>query len=433
MLFSKGHWSVLGIETDTLEAFQNGLKNRDEMFQLSQFANDIVCKFEQKDTTGINPFDHPRLDEEGQPSTDLHILNAALKDPTPQFSDELLSRVSDKFTYGDPAFRLHHDFPVYGLWIVHNVYKDVTDVNSKKEGLAYTNVSRPFKFLNKDDKKAVEATVNGGTTVVRKQFPVIIDFEQGRVYAGTTSQDSVQALRGVIKRIGGDVHSLRWEFDGADWYERFISRLMNKSAYQAEFDTRADELTRFRADEIEKLDDKTVEKIVANYFSMTQLDSGTWVGLSVDTKVRLHKGGEPVLVTVPGDVTNMLKKVDTGNVFACQAIFQERLERTRKGVPVVYFKDAYSIELSDKNQLVDVGAVLLRNFEVRGFKRSIIREIKKSKQELTISHYWFEYARQMRNCVFEFIENVADTLELDRSKAGIIAAAEPSVEAVEEA
>lgn len=435
MLFGRGHWAVFGIDTDSLDAFKAGLSDRNKMFLISQLSASVTTKFENRNTTGINPFENPRLDE-GAVSKDtvlLAELAAILKVEEPLLSEAQLNKVETLFGYGIDAFKLHQDVPMFGFWLVHNEYKDVEDVASKKEALAYTNISRPFKFTNKDDKKGIEATVAGGSTVVRKQFPVIVDLDAGRVYAATTNQDSVYVLRSVLRTLGAEVFSIRWEFDGADWYERFINQVQKQTKFQAEFNTRADELTRFRADEIEKLADKQMEKNVSNYFALAQLDTELWCGLTTDAKVRLHKGGDPCTVGIPGEVTNLLKFVDTANVAACQGVFQELLTKTRKGVESTYWKDSFTIELSDKNQMLDVGAVLLRGFEVCGFKRAIIKSLRKTKSELTISHYWFEYARQMRNAVFEFIENVSSTLELDVTKSGIVQAAEGSVEAVEEA
>ena len=72
-----------------------------------------------------------------------------------------------------------------------------------------------------------------------------------------------------------------------------INRLYEGTQYQDDFVRRADEATRFKAKEIEKLEDRELEAIVANYFSMTQLGSELWVGISGPTQVRLHDTVRP--------------------------------------------------------------------------------------------------------------------------------------------
>lgn len=432
MLFGRGHWAIFGIEPSSLEPFRTTLEDQTKMLMLSQLSAITVAKYTNKPATGINPFEAPRLDEQGV-DTDFATLAEALKDDPPTFSEEMLDRLSPIFGSGERAFKLHDTLPVYGFWFVHNEGKDVTDAASKREQASYVAASRPFKFLNKDEKKSVELSVVSGSVTARKQFPVLVDFEQGRVYAATTSQDQVYILRGVLQNLGAEVHSLRWDFDGSDWPERFLAQIVATSKYQDEFARRADELTRFKVSEVEPEEDKQVEKIVSTYFSMSELDTSAWVGLAPDAGVRLHQGGETVGVSSPGEVNNLLSKFDKANVASCTAVFQERVSKFRKGVEVTFFKNNFQIDIGDKTAMPDVGAVVLRGFDVCGFKRAMVKELKKTKTELSIAHYWFEYLRQMRNSVYEYIDNLTETLVLDKKQYGLIGAPDPDDESVEEA
>ncbi len=386
---------------------------------LSQLSASVVGTIGKKAATGINPYDSPRLDEAGD-NEDGYILYESLKVDPPDFSPELLDRLSPMFAFGEDAFRLHKELPVYGFWVVSNSGKDVSDAASKREALAYSNASRPFKFLNKDEKKGVNEAVTLTSVTARKQFPVLVDFEQGRVYCATTSQDMVFTVRTLIRELGGDVCSLRWDFDNFDWPQRFMAKVLADKTYEVAFNKRAQELTYFNENQVEPEEDRTLERIVSEFFA--QADLGLlWCGLAPDAAVRLHKGGECVGVSSPGEVTNLLAKFDASSVASCTAVFQEKITKNRKGVDQTFFKKTFQINLGEKSMMADVGAVLLRGFEVCGFKRSIMKELKKTKTELTIAHYWFEYLRQMRNSVFEYVDNLTSTLDLNKAQYGLIA------------
>ena len=71
--------------------------------------------------------------------------------------------------------------------------------------------------------------------------------------------------------------------------------------YQDEFVKRADEATRFKAKEIETLEDRELESSVANFFSMTQMANDLWVRISGPGQVRLHDTTPPNQCEGPHD------------------------------------------------------------------------------------------------------------------------------------
>ena len=68
------------------------------------------------------------------------------------------------------------------MWAVSNEWKDVSDLASIKEQRSYTLLDRPYKFLQAIDKSSVDKETLGVTAAVRKQIPVLLDFNEGRVY-----------------------------------------------------------------------------------------------------------------------------------------------------------------------------------------------------------------------------------------------------------
>ena len=84
-----------------------------------------------------------------------------------------------------------------------------------------------------------------------------------------------------------------------NWPAEILNKLHENTQYQGDFQKRADEATRFKSSEIEKLEDREMESIVSNYFSMTQLPSDLWVGISGSAQIRLHDASPPIGVKAP--------------------------------------------------------------------------------------------------------------------------------------
>ena len=109
-----------------------------------------------------------------------------------------------------------------------------------------------------------------------------------------------------------------------NWPAEILNRLYENTQYQRDFQKRAEEATRFKASEIEKLEDRELESIVANYFSMTQLPSDLWVGISGPAQVRLHDASPPIGVKAPTTATTLLSMTSDAKVISGAITFQER-------------------------------------------------------------------------------------------------------------
>jgi hypothetical protein len=136
-MFARGSWAIFGIRSDSEDKFVESLNNYADVSQASAVNK---AKADSLPTNGINPFEQPRLDEDGL----------------------LLDIASDTFKLSDH---------VYGLWFCLNGFEDVTDPKSKQEALAYVNAGKPFKFLKKEEKLQVDSLVAASAVASRTQFP----------------------------------------------------------------------------------------------------------------------------------------------------------------------------------------------------------------------------------------------------------------------
>jgi hypothetical protein len=348
---------------------------------------------------GINPFENPRKDEGGQP------LGKTFETDAPD---------TTVFGKGEAEFKVSPDMPWYGFWLIFNEAEDVDDIKSKQEQFSYAECSRPFKFLGKDQKKAVEAMANPLNVGTRKQIPVLLDFKSGRVYIQSTNKDEIGTVRSTLEDMGIVVYGLTWNFDGdANWVENFLNKVNGKNKYAKEMQARAEDIR--RGLDIEPLEDKTMEAVVSNFFAASELDSGQWACLYPNVAIKLYEGGESVTVSNPSDAFNLLSLGSTWNstVYQSGVVFQELDSKfNKKGEEKQYRTNLFSFDLNQNWALMDEGAALIRGFDIPNFKKEILRNIKKSKTEQPISFYWSEWVRQMNLGIFTLVDNINLTLDV---------------------
>src|SRR5271157_6422997 len=189
-MFARGSWAIFGVKPDSEDAF---IKSLDDYSNVSQASGVQKAKNDALPTYGINPYDFPRFDES---NVDLDVTN-------------------DSFKLSDH---------VYGFWFCLNGFEDVTDPKSKQEALSYEHAGKPFKFLKKEEKTHVESLVAASAVASRKQFPVLIDFAEGRVYAETTKAEEIGELRRLLETMGAADYNLSWQFGGHDWVVKFLNK-----------------------------------------------------------------------------------------------------------------------------------------------------------------------------------------------------------------
>ena len=210
-MFGRGSWAIVGLAKESLEAFRTILSDRTLMVASSQMAASAITRHLNADALGINPFRAPRLDEE-------HIVGLEHQQELAQYAtskqearaDHILpAEILDCEGYGFSVeqFELHPSMPWYGLWAVSNEWKDVSDLTSIKEHRSYVLMERPYKFLQATDKKSIDQETLGVTAAVRKQVPVLLDFNDGRVYIENTNKKVIEVIIERLKELRVEICS----------------------------------------------------------------------------------------------------------------------------------------------------------------------------------------------------------------------------------
>jgi len=427
-MFGRGNWAVFGIEAGSIGGFQKALANPLTAFKVSQLAASIASKFQNEKTIGINPYGSPRLDEKLTDAVMLTELGAVLSKL--DGGDEVdLSPIEDslEFLVAEDALSLGNN--KYGFWLVSNYPEDPTDPNSKREQVAYEQMERPFKFLVKEEKKSIEDQVTAQGILNRSQFPVLVDFQNERVYALSSNKDEVIAVGELLLKLGAKTFPLVWDFKYPTWPSEFLNRVVKDTHYVSDMTKRADELARFRPDEIEKLDDKQMEKIVSTFFALAPLETELWAGLTTPARVRIHKPIDPVGVAAPSVAFSLLNMSNDAEVAAASVVFQELVIKNTKDGEKTIRKDVFTIDINDNVNLEEAGAAMLRGFDLPQFKREVKTTIK-AKGRITIRDFWYMWLDGLNTAVLEFIDNVTSTLEIEK-KYGLIVPEYTSKEEVE--
>lgn len=422
-MFGRGNWAILGLAKESLDAFRASLEDQLRMIAVSQLAASAVTRHLNTDALGINPFSGPRLDEQQAMALEQerHLVQYATLEEEKRSEYSLPPEViqHEGFAYGIEQFQLHESLPWYGVWAVANQWKDISDLTSVKEQQAYAVFDRPYKFLQATDKKTVDKDTRGKTAAMRKQFAVLLDFNDGRLYIENSNKKTIYLVKEVLRQLGAEIEAVGWNFNRPHWPSAILGHLYESSHYLNDFQKRADETTRFRPKEIEKLEDRELEKIVSNYFSMSQLSTDLWVGISTPALIRLHQTSQPISVKAPASATTLLGVTNDAQVFSGSITFQDRITATsKKGGEITFRKDLLSLDINDQINLVDAGAAMLRGFDLPAFRKDIQREIRQTKQVPTIDQFWSQWLQQMSNAVRTIEASFREILGVDANEAG---------------
>lgn len=383
-MFARGSWAIIGVKADSQAKFEASLNDATTSNEVSQTFAIGVTRNQELPSMGINPFDKPRGDE----------------------ADTPVVGTTEDFRLGPQQF---------GFWLVINEYEDVTDPKSKQEGLAYETATKPFKYLKKEEKLHVESLVKESAVVARKQFPVLIDFVGERVYAETTDVEQIGDMRRMLENLGCQIFSLSWQFGGHDWTTKFLNEVQKNNRYEREMAARAEDLRRFRPDEVEKLDDKMMESVVSNFFALAELETGHWAGLSTPAKIRLFAASEPSSEASVSTAFTLLTLTDQASVASASVTFQnlDSKFKKKKGSDeedeVQFRTDLFTIDINDKVNIQDAGAASLRGFDMPQYKKDM-KKHGKDRGSLGIRDYWFEWLIAMKGCVFIFVDEVLTTI-----------------------
>ena len=245
----------------------------------------------------------------------------------------LPAEILDCEGYGITAeqFQLHPTMPWYGLWAVSNEWKDVSDLASIKEQRSYVLLERPYRFLQAIDKTSVDQETLGVTAAVRKQVPVLLDFNEGRVYIESNNKKLIFTITDGSQQLGAGIIPVAWTYSLPNWTAEVVNRLYEGTQYQGDFRNAPMKPRVSKPKEIEKLEDRELEAIVANYFSMTELPGELWAGISGPAQIRLHDTSPPIGVKAPTSATTLLDMTNDAKVISGAVTFQERVIVYRQG------------------------------------------------------------------------------------------------------
>ncbi len=425
-MFGRGNWAIVGLVKESLESFQLSLENQVRMAAASQLAAAAVARLYGADALGINPYGAPRLDEEQQLSQEqqAELARQSLAEQEDGAEQTLPAEILDGPGYGRTAgqFQLHPTLPWYGFWAVSNEWKKLTDLASIKEQRSYVLLERPYPFLQPTDKKTVDQETLNATALVRKQVPVLVDFNEGRVYIESTNKKQIQAIIVRLSQLGAEIFPVAWSYGGANWTAAILNRLYEKTQYQDEFLKRAEEAKRFKESEIEKLEDRELEAIVSKFFSMTELGAGIWVGISGPARIRLQDTSPVIGVRAPTSATTLLQMTNEAAIMTGALTFQEVVTvETKDGAERRIRRDLVRINLNDQINLGDVGAAQLRGFDLSTHKKDVQREIRQTKLVPSIPQFWGAWLHQLSAAVRTIEGAFREILDLDGDvQAGIV-------------
>jgi hypothetical protein len=430
-MFGRGNWAIVGLVKESLEAFSINLADPVRMAAASQLAAAAVARVYDGDAMGINPYDAPRLDEEQDLDLDQQAAlarHAAVEQGTvpheettePALPPEVLE--GPGYARTAEAFRIHAELPWFGLWAVSNEQKKASDLPSIKEQQSYDMLERPYKFLQPTDKRTVDDKALDATAVSRTQVPVLLDFHQGRVYIESANKKQLQAVIASLNRLGAEIVPVAWHYPLPDWTESILNRLYERTQYRDEFNKRAEEAKRFKDSEIEKLEDRDMEAIVSKFFSMTELSNGISAGISGPARIRLTDVASPVAVRNAAMATTLLNLTDGTAIVTGALTLQESVTVTTKsGAERNIRRDIARLDVNDRINLTDVGAALLRGFDMASHKKDVLREIRETKQVPPIPQFWSGWLHQLSSAVRTLEESFREVLELaGDEQAGIV-------------
>lgn len=425
-MFGRGSWAILGLVKESLEGFKLSLENQARMAACSQMAASAVARLYGADAVGINPYSAPRLDEEQElsPEQQAELARHAIAEQESGAAEGLAAGVLDGPGYGHSAesFQIHPSLPWYGLWAVSNEWKKASDLPSIKEQRSYVLLERPYRFLQAIDRRTVDQETVGATAIVRAQAPVLLDFHEGRVYIESTNKKQISAIMVRLSQMGAEIIPVAWTYGAPNWTEAILNRLYEKTQYAEDFAKRAEEAKRFRESEIEKLEDRELEGIVARYFSMTELPGGLWAGLSGPARIRLHGATAPVGVRTPTSATTLLNMTSEAGLVTAALTLQDCVTVvTKDGGERRIRRDLARVDLNDRINLSEAGAAMLRGFDLATHKKDVQREIRQTKQTPSIPQFWGAWLHQLSNAVRMMEGAFREILDLDGDQpAGIL-------------
>lgn len=168
---------------------------------------------------------------------------------------------------------------------------------------------------------------------------------------------------------------------------------------------------------------------------MTQLGTDLWAGISGPAQVRLHSAGPPIGVRAATSATTLLGMTSDSTIVSGALTLQEVVSGvSKKGVEYTFRKDVLRMDLNDRMNITDIGAAMLRGFDIPAFRKDILRDIRYTKDVPSIQQFWAMWLHEMSNSLRTIEMTFREVLELDgEEEAGILPMQTSAAEALLEA
>jgi hypothetical protein len=433
-MFSRGNWAIIGLDKGTKPEFIASLGNPHLMFDKSQLLALALAAAHQSTTFGINPFSSPRLDEaglslEGQSALAAYVALDLEERPDHSTPNATHTLTQPCFAFGENAFAFKDtsvfnpaDAGTYGFWLVGNEWKDVNHILSVKEEFSYKQMDRPYKFLDASGKKAVDEMAKSVQHVARKQFPVILDFTHGYVFVESTSKADLLLVSALLKGLGAKTFALTWDFGDVDWPSNTLTQLYANTSESASFLNHAQDVERMGGDTDLAQPNENVELrgILSKYFSTTEMESEAWASISAPATLQLNPPS-PTVVTVGNQTTatKVLHMVSEASILSATITLENRDIRIRKGEETLYRKPYMSFELSSALMESDAGAVLFRSLDFPAYRKSILRQVKKTGEVPSIGEFWGSWTKELNLAIYEFVGLIVSQIENPSENLGL--------------
>ena len=73
-----------------------------------------------------------------------------------------------------------------------------------------------ISFCKRPTRQSVDQETLGVTAAVRKQVPVLLDFNEGRVYIENTNKKLIYAIIVRLKQLGAEIIPVAWTYKSAE-------------------------------------------------------------------------------------------------------------------------------------------------------------------------------------------------------------------------
>ena len=351
-LYGKGNWTRLAIDPEDFTKWQGFVDDERPQFLASAFAarTALITNRELDSTVGINPpswpcgdAPHPMeqqiLDRQVHPFIARNIADKDNQQPWVLLEG---TPVPDEYDFNDQVFGRGDDFHLFridrhiiGFWLVLQTRQNLDDINALKEHAAAVSYGAPFKSLSTSLKKEITASINSDGLVdyiARAQCPVILDYETGAVWIGSTVKKLVDAFKfWMLSHLQTPVNPTRLSLgNNALWPKLALGEFLDKDLYKLD---RAEAFTRLLAEAEEGITDadkdmdamdsdpgdsaagkSDEDAFVINNIAVYAGLEGSMATVYTDTVIELGAGLTTITAKKPVDAIAILQDVATATI-----------------------------------------------------------------------------------------------------------------------